>query len=104
MSVCFFGAFATRGLVEDVLVAAFFGGIGYLMDKYQYSRANFVIGMVLAEMIERNLHISLGLYGDLFIFTRPITLVMFIFIIITTALPFIRQQRAENAQDGNNKI
>jgi len=93
LSVCLFGAFATRGLVEDVLVASFFGGLGYVMDKYQYSRANFVIGMVLAEMIERNLHISLGLYGDYFVLTRPITLAMLIFIIITTALPFFRQQR-----------
>ena len=76
-----------------MLVASFFGGLGYVMDKYQYSRANFVIGMVLAEMIERNLHISLGLYGDYFILPRPITLAMLVFIIITTALPFLRQKR-----------
>jgi TctA family transporter len=74
LSICLFGAFATRGTVVDVIVAAVFGVIGYYMDKYDYSRANFVIGMVLAEMIERNLHISLSLYGNDFIFTRPITL------------------------------
>jgi TctA family transporter len=97
LSVCFLGAFATRGLVEDVLVAALFGIIGYLMDKYSYSRANFVIGMVLADMIERNLHISMGLYGNLFVLTRPITLAMLIFIIFTTALPFIRQLRRQKS-------
>ena len=95
LSVCFLGAFATRGLVEDVLVAALFGVIGYLLDKYRYSRANFVIGMVLADMIERNLHISMGLYGNLFVLTRPITLAMLIFIIFTTALPLIRQLRRQ---------
>ena len=94
LSVCLFGAFATRGLVEDVAVAALFGVLGYLMDKYRYSRANFVIGMVLAEMIERNLHIALGLYGELFMLTRPVTLAMGVFIIVTTALPFIRRRRA----------
>jgi len=93
LSVCLFGAFATRGLIEDVIVAGLFGGLGYAMDKYHYSRANFVIGMVLAEMIERNLHISLGLYGEAFIFTRPITLAMLVFIILTTALPFMRRLR-----------
>ncbi|NIW23177.1 MAG: hypothetical protein GWN29_00645 [Gammaproteobacteria bacterium] len=93
LSICLFGAFATRGTVVDVIVAAVFGVIGYYMDKYDYSRANFVIGMVLAEMIERNLHISLSLYGNDFIFTRPITLVMLIFVIVTTALPFIRSYR-----------
>jgi putative tricarboxylic transport membrane protein len=64
--------------------------VGYLMDKYQYSRANFVIGMVLAVMIERNLHISLTLYGNDFLLDRPIALAMLIFVIVTAALPFIR--------------
>ena len=93
LSICLFGAFATRGAVVDVVVAGVFGVVGYYMDKYDYSRANFVIGMVLAEMIERNLHISLSLYGNDFIFTRPIALVMLIFVIVTTALPFIRTWR-----------
>jgi len=100
LSVCFFGAFATRGLVIDVIVTGIFGALGYLMAKHEYSRANLVIAMVLAEMIERNLHISLGLYGNNFIFTRPITLVMFIFIAITTALPFYRRYRTN--QDANS--
>ena len=104
LSVCFLGAFATRGLVEDVLVAALFGVIGYLLDKYSYSRANFVIGMVLADMIERNLHISMGLYGNLFVLTRPITLAMLIFIIFTTALPLIRQFRRQKAISTGNTI
>lgn len=97
LSVCFVGAFATRGRIEDVVVAAVFGALGYLMDKYNYSRANFVIGMVLATMIERNLHISLTLYGKSFIFTRPLTLAMFIFVVVTTALPFVRSWRRKRA-------
>ena len=97
LSICLFGAFATRGTIVDVIVAAVFGIVGYYMDKYDYSRANFVIGMVLAEMIERNLHISLSLYGNDFIFTRPITLGMLIFVIITTALPFIRSHQIRRA-------
>lgn len=98
LSVCFVGAFATRGRIEDVVVAAVFGALGYLMDKYSYSRANFVIGMVLATMIERNLHISLTLYGNSFILTRPLTLAMFIFVVVTTALPFVRGWRRKRAQ------
>ncbi len=98
LSVCFIGAFATRGHIEDVAVAVVFGVLGFLMDKYQFSRANFVIGMVLATMIERNLHLSLTLYGDAFLFTRPITLVMFVFILVTTALPFIRNWRRKRRQ------
>jgi putative tricarboxylic transport membrane protein len=98
LSVCFVGAFATRGHIEDVVVAFAFGVLGYVMDKYHYSRANFVIGMVLATMIERNLHISLTLHGKFFIFTRPLTLILFLFVILTTAMPFIRSWRRKRAR------
>jgi TctA family transporter len=93
LSVCFVGAYSTRGHIEDLLVAAVFGVLGYLMDKYHYSRANFVIGMVLAVMIERNLHISLTLYGHDFLLDRPIALVMLVFVVVTAALPFVRNWR-----------
>jgi putative tricarboxylic transport membrane protein len=93
LSVCFVGAYATRGRIEDVVVASVFGLVGFLMDKYRYSRANFVIGMVLAVMIERNLHISLTLYGTDFLLDRPIALGMFLFVIVTAALPFARHWR-----------
>jgi len=94
LAVCFMGAFATHGRIGDVVVAAIFGVVGYLMDKYNFSRADFVIGMVLATMIERDLHISLTLYGNAFIFTRPVTLAMFLFILVTTALPIVRRRMA----------
>ena len=90
LSVCAVGAYAVRGRIEDVITAAVFGVLGYLMDKYLYSRANFVIGMVLATMIERNLHISLTLYGNDFLLDRPIALGLLIFVIVTAALPFLR--------------
>jgi len=97
ISVCFMGAFATRGQIEDVLVVAAFGALGFFMDRYHYSRANLVIGMVLAEMIERNLHISLTLYGDGFLLVRPLALAMFIFVILTTAMPFYRNWKRRRA-------
>jgi len=93
LSVCFVGAYATRSRIEDVVVAAVFGVLGYVMDKYRYSRANFVIGMVLAVMIERNLHISLTLYGKDFLLQRPIALAMLAFVLFTAALPFFRTWR-----------
>lgn len=98
LTVCFIAAYATRGVEGDVIVAAAFGLLGYLMDRYKYSRANLVIGMVLAEMIERSLHLSLSLYGDFFIFTRPVTFAMFVFIVLTTAWPFVRSWRRKRQQ------
>jgi TctA family transporter len=91
--ICFVAAYATENRMEDVVVAAGFGILGYFMEKYKYSRATFVIGMVLATMIERNLHLSLTLYGEWFLFTRPITTIMFLLIVFTTAWPFIKKWR-----------
>ncbi|MYZ47938.1 tripartite tricarboxylate transporter permease [Propylenella binzhouense] len=95
LSVCVIGAYAARGQVSDVIVAAVFGVIGYVMDKYRYSRATFVIGMVLAVMIERNLHLSISLYGDWFIFKRPVAAIMLVFIVVTTAWPFYRNWKRD---------
>jgi TctA family transporter len=98
LSICFVGAYSTRGQPGDVIVCAAFGFLGFLMDKYHFSRANLVIGMVLADMIERSLHLSLTLYGDFFIFKRPIALTMFILVVLTTAWPFFRNWRRRRAQ------
>ena len=98
LSVCFIGAYATRGQLGDVLVCAIFGGLGYFMEKYRYSRANLVIGMVLATMIERSLHVSLMLYGRDFILTRPLTLTLFLLVLVTAVWPFLRTRKRERAQ------
>ncbi|MFH1633685.1 MAG: tripartite tricarboxylate transporter permease [Chloroflexota bacterium] len=97
LSICFLGAFTVRSRIADVMVAGMFGGIGYLMDKFHYSRSNFVIGMVLATMIERSLHISITLYGKYFVFTRPMTLILLLALIVTTAWPFVRNWRRQRA-------
>ena len=95
IAICVMGAYSDRQELSDVLVAGAFGLIGYLMDKYRYSRANFVIGMVLAILIERNLHISISLYGEWFIFKRPVALAMFALLIVTTAWPFYKNWKRD---------
>lgn len=100
LSICFIGAYADRGLVSDVVVAVAFGIIGFLMDKFQFSRATFVIGMVLALMIERNFHLSLSLYGPWFIVERPVALGMLVAIIVTTAWPFFSNRRRDRKLRG----
>ena len=101
LTICFVAAYATRGMEGDVIVCFAFGLLGYIMERYKYSRANLVIGMVLADMIERSLHLSLSLYGDYFILTRPITLIMFIAIVGTTVWPFLRSRRRHAAIAAN---
>lgn len=93
MSTCFIGAYSVKGRIGDVVVAAVFGIIGYLLEKFDFSRADMVIGMVLGLMLERYMHISLSLYGNTFYITRPVTLAMLIVVLLTLAYPFIRRWR-----------
>lgn len=91
LAFCFVGAYAVRGRVTDIFVAVIFGFLGYYLDKYGYSRADLVIGLVLGLMLERYLQISLTLYGPTFVLTRPVTLGLFIFVIFTLVYPFIQR-------------
>jgi TctA family transporter len=91
LAFCFVGAYAVRGRVTDIFVAVIFGFIGFYMDKYGYSRADLVIGLVLGLMLERYLHISLTLYGGTFFVTRPVTLALLIFVVFTLVYPFVQR-------------
>jgi len=93
LAICVAGAYATHGQMTDVIVAIVFGYIGYYMNKYDYSRADMVIGMVLGSMFERYLHISIKLYGGLFFITRPVALGFTLIVIWTVAYPFIQAYR-----------
>lgn len=91
LSVCFAGAYAINGSIFDVGVCVAFGFIGYYMDKYHYSRADMIIGMVLGLMIERYMHISFTLYGQDFLLQRPISLGLLALVILSLIYPFARK-------------
>lgn len=92
LAVCFAGAYAMNRSMVDVSVAVVFGIIGYFMDKYHFSRADMIIGMVLGLMIERYMHISLTLYGKDFLVQRPLSLLFLLFIIFSLVYPFARRK------------
>jgi putative tricarboxylic transport membrane protein len=103
LAVCVGGAYAVHGEITDVIVAFIFGFIGFYMNKYGYSRADMVIGMVLGLMFERYLHISINLYGPFFYFTRPVTLLLLALVVYTCAYPFIQARKKKRlAREGGN--
>ncbi len=87
------GAYATRDGLGDLIIALLFGFIGYGMKKYEYSRPVVIIGLVLAKIAEKNLHLSLRLYHGEF-FLRPITLFL-IAIAVVTIIMTIRGRKQE---------
>lgn len=73
---CFLGAYSLNNNIYDVLVMVIFGVFGYLMRKFEYEGAPFILALVLGPMLENTFRQSL-LYGDPAIFfTHPISAVL----------------------------
>lgn len=73
LTIILTGSFVVHSSWFDMIVALVFGILGYVMKKLDYSRPAFIIGFVLGLMVERNLFLSLQLYGAAFIF-EPLAL------------------------------
>jgi putative tricarboxylic transport membrane protein len=87
-----FGAYATNNDLGDFLVAIGFGIGGYYLKKHDYSRATLIIGLVLGRIVEKNLLLSIALYGWS-MFLRPLTLLFLLSIIVTLIYPLLRGVR-----------
>jgi putative tricarboxylic transport membrane protein len=76
--LCAVGAFAIAGRLFDVWVMLAFGIIGYVLRHHGYPMAPLVLGIVLGDLLEKNLRRALVLSdGDLTpFFTRPISAVL----------------------------
>lgn len=77
LSVAMIGAFAggQRAWADLVLMIGV-GAVGWLMRELDWPRAPLLLGVVLGDLIERYLFISVQLYGASWIF-RPVVLIMF---------------------------
>ncbi len=99
------GAYTLRYNILDVVAAIIFGLIGYLMDRYGYSKVAVIIALVLGRLIEANYHrtiVSMGLEG----FLRPISLTLLILIVVTLIFPTIQAsiRRRNNSSDTDLKL
>lgn len=76
--LCAVGSFAIAGRLFDVYVMLGFGLVGFWLRHYGYPMAPLVLGIVLGDLLEKNLRRALLLSdGDLLPFvTRPISAVV----------------------------
>jgi putative tricarboxylic transport membrane protein len=95
---CLIGAYAVNNSTVDVAIMLFFGVVGYLMRKFEYEPAPFIMAFVLCPIMEAALRRSLIVSsGDFMIFlTRPISLgclILAALLFVLAALPAFRQRR-----------
>src|SRR5262249_12488315 len=95
----------TRGnSAFSLLVAAFFGVLGYVFMRLECEPAPMILGFVLGPLMEDNLRRAMRISsGDPMIFVnRPISLGLLIaaaILLVIVALPTIRRQREEAFQE-----
>jgi putative tricarboxylic transport membrane protein len=95
---CLIGAYAVNNSTVDVAIMLFFGVVGYLMRKFEYEPAPFIMAFVLSPIMEMALRRSLIVSsGDFMIFlTRPISLgclILAALLFVLAALPAFSKRR-----------
>jgi len=78
--LCVVGSFAIQARLFDVGVMIVFGLLGYILREMEYPMAPLVLGIILGDILDKNLRRALILSdGNITpFFTRPISLVLFL--------------------------
>jgi putative tricarboxylic transport membrane protein len=89
--LCAVGSFAISGRLFDVYVMLAFGVIGFVLRQFNYPMAPLVLGIVLGDLLEKNLRRALVLSdGDLTpFFTRPISGLLAALLVGTVAFKLV---------------
>ncbi len=94
--LCVIGSYAISQRLFDVWTMLGFGLVGFVLRRYNYPMAPFVLGIVLGDLLDKNLRRGLVLSdGDLTpFFTRPISAVLAAVCIATILMNFGAVRRA----------
>jgi len=93
--LCQIGAYSVNNDVNDVLLINIFGGVGYLMRRYEFEGAPLILALVLGPMLESSLRRALMMSdGSPGIFlTRPISAAFLIVAVIFLLSPLFTRER-----------
>jgi TctA family transporter len=101
---CCIGVYSLSNTPVDVMMAAFFGLLGWIFVKVGCEPAPLLLGFILGPPMEENLRRAMLLArGDFTVFfTRPISLAMLIvaaFLLLLVIAPAVRAKREEAFQE-----
>lgn len=93
--LCVIGSYSIEGNMFHVIAMIILGIVGWIMRRYDFSIGAMVLGIILGPIIDQNLRRSLVLSnGNIFgfIFSRPISLTIFVLIIglVLSEVPFVK--------------
>jgi putative tricarboxylic transport membrane protein len=90
-TLCVVGSFALQARLFDVSIMIVFGILGFLLREMDYPMAPLVLGIILGDILDKNLRRALVLSDGSLVpfFTRPICFVLFLItvLVIVSRLP-----------------
>src|SRR5690606_38531298 len=99
IGVVVYGIYGINLSLDDLLVMAAFGVLGYVMAKLHYPSVPLILGVVIGPMLElgmrRSLITSRGDFG--IFFGSPIAVTLLVCTMIILLLPLVRQFRQSRA-------
>jgi len=83
--LCAIGSYAIHSRLFEIKVMVVFGIIGYFMREMEYPIAPMVLGIILGDILDKNLRRALILSDGSLVpfFTRPICIVVFLITLLT---------------------
>ncbi len=87
------GAYALNASLLDVWLVLIFGVIGFFARRHGFSVAPIAVGLILGEMVERNLQNTLKMFDGQWwlIFTQPLAVFFLVLAFLGLCGPFIFQ-------------
>ncbi len=79
----FIAAFQSTTAWGDILVLIGAGMLGLAMKWLGWPRPPFILGFILGPIIEKNLWTALNVFGPVGMLTRPISIILFIFAVLS---------------------
>jgi TctA family transporter len=96
LTLVLLGAYSTASDMHDVVFTFVMGALGLACVRFGLNRAALLLGFVLGPAVERNLEISLNIYGPSFLL-RPICIVLILLMLVALFGPalarWIRERR-----------
>ena len=90
----YLGTFAEKNAFPDILLMLFFGILGWIMERLDWPRPPFILGLVLGNLAETRLFLSVNSYGLAWLL-RPAVLVILALTLVGAFYPFLRKRRHE---------
>jgi putative tricarboxylic transport membrane protein len=92
---CIVGVYSLNSSIYEVVIMGVFGLVGYLMRKFKYEGAPFLLAVVLGDMLETSFRQSL-LYSEgkpAIFFQRPISAIVLGLSFVLLLLPLLKRKK-----------